>query len=108
MSHNPPLSLEEQIAALEPQIKEAEEETKRLSRQLAGILEQLDDELISDARRAYLIGRESHLSAEKLLLLTKEQQLRDDKKDLRALLLAAQQRGASPFFFIIKIGLRKI
>ena len=109
MSHNPPLSLEEQIAALEPQIKEAEEEIKRLSRQLAGILEQLDDELISDARRAYLIGRESHLSAEKLLLLTKEQQLRDEKKDLRARLPAPQQQGAEPpsYFFKRKVRVEK-
>ena len=110
MSHNPPLSLEEQIAALEPQIKEAEEEIKRLSRQLAGILEQLDDELISDARRAYLIGRESHLSAEKLLLLRKEQQLRKKEEDLRARLPAPQQQGAAPPFLIFskeKLGLRK-
>ena len=56
MSHNPPLSLEEQIAALDPQIKEAEEEIKELSRQLAGILEQLGGELISDARRADLMN----------------------------------------------------
>ena len=110
MSHNPPLSLEEQIAALDPKIKEAEEEIKGLSRQLAGILEQLDGELISDARRAELIRRESHLRAKELLLLTKEQQLRDEKKDLRARLPAPQQQGAEPpsFFSKEKLGLRKI
>ena len=102
MSHNPPLSLEEQIAALDPQIKEAEEEIKELSRQLAGILEQLGGELISDARRAYLIGRESHLSAEKLLLLTNRQQLRKEKEDLRARLPAPQQQGAEPPTFFQK------
>ena len=90
--------------------KEAEDEIKGLSRQLAGILEQLGGEPISDARRAELIGRESQLRAEKLLLLTKEQQLRDEKKDLRARLPAPQQQGAEPpsFFSKQKLGLRKI
>ena len=109
MSHNPPLSLEEQIAALEPQIKEAEEEIKELSRQLAGILEQLGGELISDARRAELIVWESHLRAKELLLLTNRQQLRKKEEDLRARLPAPQQQGAEPpsYFFKRKIRVAK-
>ena len=93
MSENSPVSLEEQIAALQPQIKEAEEETRGVSKQLADIVKQLGGRPITKALRAELIGRESHLRAKELLLLTKELQL-------RALLLAAQQRrGASPFLF---------
>ena len=94
MSENPTLSLEEQIVALQPQIKDAVEERKGISKQLADIAKQLGGRPITKALRAELIGRESQLRAEKLLLLTKEQQL-------RALLLAAQQRGASPLLFSI-------
>ena len=93
MSYNYSLSnLKEQIAVLDPQIKEAEEEIRGVSRQLANVAKQLSGELSTEASRAELIGRESHLRAKELALLANMQELLRQK----TIALENQQRGAEP------------